>query len=275
MTVSGLCQCAGISKQAFYKAERVRQARKVDEDLVLKLVIEVRQRHQRLGARKLLWMIRPELEKAGVAIGRNKLLALLRRKGLLVPRKRRSARTTDSRHRFRVYTNLLRTAQIAGPHQAWVTDLTYIRTPQSFVFAVFVMDVFSRKIVGFDVSDSLEAAGCLRAAKQAMAQLPKGARPIHHSDRGTQYCCEEYVNLLARNKLAISMTEVNHCYENSMAERLNGILKQEYGLGETLANLKEARLLVRQAVMLYNLERPHLALDYATPEQVHTRINAA
>lgn len=274
MTICGLCRCTGVTKQAFYKARRARQKKKIDEELVLELVRGVRHLHRRMGTRKLLVVLRRELKKAGVSIGRNKLFALLGKHNLLIKPRRSSPRTTDSRHRFTVYRNILCEATIDAPHQALVTDLTYIRTEKGFVYAVFVMDAFSRKIVGYDVSASLEASGCLRASEMALAQLPQGARPIHHSDRGTQYCCTDYTELLKKYNVTISMTEENHCYENAKAERLNGIMKQEYGLGETLADLAEAQRLIEQAVWLYNTGRPHTQLNYATPQEVHESASA-
>lgn len=267
--MSGLCAAAGMSKQNFYKARRRRREREIDEDLVLELVRSERRVHPMLGTRKLLVRIGSHLRDAGVRIGRNRLFALLKREGLLTKRKRRSVRTTDSRHRFRVYPNLLRDTKLNGPHEALVADLTYLRTEKGFVYLALVMDAFSRKVVGYDVGATLEATGCMRALRMAMRQLPADAHPIHHSDRGTQYCCSDYVTLLRRRKLSISMTEENHCYENAKAERLNGILKQEYGLGATLRDLAEAKRATAEAIRLYNSGRPHMALNYKTPTIIH------
>lgn len=264
-----LCTLCGMSKQNYYKGEVRRRRREVDEGLVVELVKRERRIHPRMGARKLLHLISPEMKKAGVSIGRNRFFELLKERQLLVRRRRNHVRTTDSRHRMRVFRNELKGAVIDGVHQALVTDITYIRTEKGFVYLALVMDVFSRKIVGFDVGNSLEASGCMRALEMALAQLSAGGRTIHHSDRGTQYCCAAYVAMLEERGILISMTEENHCYENAMAERLNGVLKQEYGLGGTLAGIEEARRLVREAVMLYNRYRPHLALDFATPDEVH------
>ena len=266
-----LCALCGMTKQNFYKGERQRRRREIDEQLVVDLVQRERHMHPRIGGRKLLHLIRSELEKAEVFIGRNRLFELLGEHDLLVPRKRTGVRTTDSRHRFRVYKNELKNAVIEEPHRALVADLTYLRTEQGFVYLALVMDVHSRKIVGFDVNNTLEAVGCMRALQMALEQLPQDASPIHHSDRGTQYCCAAYVEMLQERGIVISMTEENHCYENAMAERLNGVLKQEYGLGATLADIEEAKSLVGEAVMLYNEHRPHLSLNFATPEQVHQR----
>lgn len=267
--MTGLCQCAGITKQAFYKAAKRDRHRRDHEDKVLALVREVRQRHPRMGTRKMMVVLAPRLAEEGIAMGRNKLFDLLRRKGLLVRRKRSGARTTDSRHHMKVYRNELREATITGPNQAFVSDLTYLRTQEGFAYAVFVTDVYSRKIVGWDVSASLEMSGCMRAVAMALEQVPPDRPLIHHSDRGSQYCSGDYTALLKARGVTISMTEENHCYENGKAERLNGIMKQEYGLGEVLLDPADARKTTAQGVWLYNNERPHTALGYAVPEAVH------
>lgn len=267
--MSGLCGLAGMTKQNYYKCRKRRSTLRIEEDLIAELVRAERRVQPMLGGRKLLVCLAELLADAGVSIGRNRFFDLLRRLGLGVARRRKSARTTDSRHRFRVYKNLLGDAPPKGPNEVLVADLTYIRTEVGFVYLALVMDAYSRRIVGWDVDSTLEAAGCMRALSMALAQLSKGARAIHHSDRGTQYCCAGYVELLEERGLRISMTEQNHCYENAKAERLNGILKSEYGLGETLRGIGEAKRLCAEAVRLYNTRRPHMALKYRTPEQVH------
>jgi len=258
-----------MSRQNYYWQRQVRQKAQVDESLVCQLVRAERQRQPRLGGRKLWRLLKEELAAAGVELGRDRFFEVLRRQGLLMPRRRRYCRTTDSRHSFRVYKNLARDLVLTGPHQLLVSDITYVRTREGFMYLALVMDAWSRKIVGYDGSDSLEAEGARRALKMALKQLPAEAKAVHHSDRGTQYCCSEYVALAQGGGLVISMTEENHCYENAKAERLNGILKQEYGLGEELSSKAEARRLVQQAVGLYNTHRPHTALGYAVPAAVH------
>ena len=168
-----------------------------------------------------------------------------------------------------MYDNLLRGMELTSPHQAWVSDITYIRTEEGFVYLCLVMDAYSRAIVGYDCSDSLEREGALRALGRALEQLPAGGGTIHHSDRGSQYCCCEYVRRLQAAGVGISMTQENHCYENGQAERLNGILKQEYGLGGCLGSKREAWRAVSEAVELYNWRRPHQSLGYAVPMAVH------
>jgi putative transposase len=258
-----------MTRQNFYKQRKTRKKQAVNESLILALVHQERAMQPMLGCRKLLDLVRPDLESADVSIGRDRFLALLSANNLLIERKKRNCRTTNSRHGFDVYRNIRKDCVTTGPHQVLVSDITYLRTGKTFVYLALVMDAHSRAIVGFDCSDSLEALGALRALSMAIRQLPAKSGAIHHSDCGTQYCCKAYIKKLKKARLRISMTEENHCYENSQAERLNGILKQEYGLGYTFANKAEARQAVRQAVWLYNYRRPHGKLANKFPMTVH------
>jgi putative transposase len=270
VTVGLLCAAVGISRQGYYKGHKARQRREIDEATVVELVKRERRIQPRLGARKVLAVLKEELEEMGIAIGRDSFFRLLRAKGLLVPRTRATGpRTTDSRHGFWTYGNLLRELELTGSNQCWVSDLTYVRTEEGFLYVSLITDRWSRKIVGYSGHGSLEAEGCIRALEMALGQLPEGKRPIHHSDRGIQYCCWEYVRMLESRGVAISMTEENHCYENAAAERVNGILKQEYGLSETFRTRQEALKALEQAVRLYNTRRPHTSLGYKTPSEVH------
>lgn len=267
--MTSLCDAAGMTRQNYYKGRVARQRQSVDEALILELVRRERALQPQLGARKLLGLLGPELKEAGVELGRDRFFALLARHKLLVPRVGRGVRTTWSGHGYGVYVNLLKGLSLTGPDQAWVSDITYIRTSQGFMYLSLVMDAFSRTIVGYDCSDSLEMEGALRALSMALDQLPAGARPVHHSDRGIQYCCGAYVSALSSRGLSISMTEENHCYENAKAERLNGTLKREYGLGAEFGRKSEVKVAVSQAVSLYNSRRPHAALGYRVPLSVH------
>lgn len=258
-----------MTRQNYYKKRHVRQRRQVEEELVVMLVRQERQVQPRLGGRKLLHIVGAELAQAGVEMGRDRFFEVLREHELLLDRPARSCRTTDSRHGYRVYGNRVGALEIVRPHQVLVSDITYIRTEEGFLYLCLVMDAFSRAIVGWDCSDTLEREGSLRALSAALAQLPSGSGTIHHSDRGSQYCCQDYVAMLEGAGVAISMTQEDHCYENAQAERLNGILKQEYGLGGTLGGKAEGRRAVGEAVALYNFRRPHQALRYATPMSVH------
>lgn len=223
-----------------------------------------------MGARKLLKILRKELEEMNISIGRDQFFDLLREHDLLVRRRRRhGAQTTYSHHHFHKYSNLLKDMKITGPNQAWVSDLTYVRTDEGFLYVSLITDSFSRKIVGYEGADTLEATGCLKALGMATKQLPADAHPVHHSDRGIQYCCGDYVKSLEKQGIGISMTEENHCYENAKAERVNGILKQEYGLGSTFLTKAHALEALREGVFLYNELRPHMALNYRFPSSVH------
>jgi len=258
-----------MSRQNYYKQRTVRKRQVVDESLILTLVCQERSVQPMLGGRKLLHLIRSELKSANVSIGRDRFFGLLSAHDLLIERKKRYCRTTNSRHGFEVYRNIRKDCVTTGPHQVLVSDITYLRTGEKFVYLALVMDAHSRAIVGFDCSDTLEAVGALRALSMAVKQLPAKSGAIHHSDCGTQYCCKAYIEKLKKAKLRISMTEENHCYENSQAERLNGILKQEYGLGTTFADKADACEAVSQAVWLYNHRRPHQKLGYKFPMTVH------
>lgn len=258
-----------MSRQNYYTQRRMRKERVVDEALVVKLVQRERRHHPRMGGRKLHFLLKGELVAYGIAIGRDRFFDVLRKHDLLVPPLPRSARTTDSRHSLPVFRNLIHDVETTMPNQVWVCDITYVRIVGGFVYLSLIMDRYSRKIVGYHCGDSLEATGCLKALQSALADLPEGCTPIHHSDRGCQYCCHEYVDCLYDHGLAVSMTEENHCYENAHAERVNGILKQEYGLGRTFSSLEQARSVVDQAVYFYNERRPHSSLDMQCPGQVH------
>lgn len=269
ISVSVLCGRVGMSRQNYYAARRLRGRREIEEGLVLELVRQERRLQPRLGGRKLLHLLGADLEEAGVSVGRDRFFELLAENDLLVAPKPGAPRTTQSRHCLPVFRNLLAGLDLWGPNQAWVSDLTYIRTDEGFLFAALITDAHSRKIVGAHIGDSLEAEGCLHALDQALEGLPAGMRPIHHSDRGCQYCCHEYVNRLRARGLGISMTEVIHCYENAKAERVNGILKGEYEMDRTFRTKDQAKEAFHQAVWLYNHRRPHLMLNYQFPAAVH------
>jgi putative transposase len=267
--VSALCERVAMSRQNYYAARRLRQRRRVDEALILELVRRERRVQPRLGGRKLLHLLQGDLEEADVDVGRDRFFELLAEHDLLVAPKHRMPHTTNSRHCLPVFHNLFAQMTLQAPNEAWVSDLTYIRTDEGFLFAALITDAYSRKIVGAHIGDSLEAEGCLRALDQALGDLPAGKQPTHHSDRGCQYCCHEYVERLQARGLAISMTEIRHCYENALAERVNGILKQEYEMDRKFRTKAQAKAAFEQAVWLYNHRRPHLMLNYRFPADVH------
>jgi transposase InsO family protein len=259
-----------MTRQNYYARRQKRKRRQVDGQLVEALVQRERQLQSRLGGRKLYHMLKPELKEAGVRIGRDRMFEELRKRGLLLePVPAPYPQTTQSYHNLPVFGNVIKDLEVTGPNQVWVSDITYLRTRESFIYLALITDKYSRKIVGWHAGDSLEATGCVRALERALADLPRGSAPIHHSDQGSQYCCHEYVRRLGEAGLQISMTEADHCAENALAERMNGILKQEYGLGAELPSKQIAYLAVQQGIELYNTRRPHTALKYQIPAQVH------
>lgn len=268
-TIAALCRLSAISRQAHYKQKRVRQREHIEEALVLELVRRKRADHPQMGARKLLLEIGPDLLEAGVNLGRDRLLELLRGHGLLVVPKRRSTRTTYSDHSLPLYRNLLYDLEPTTANQVWVADITFLDTAEGFAYLSLITDLVSRKIVGWNVGESLHASQSVLALQQAIDQLPKDRWPIHHSDRGSQYCCRQYVEVLQGRDLPISMTEANHCYENCYAERVNGILKTEYHLDLRFQTRAQALNATRQAIEMYNNYRPHSSLGMRKPSQMH------
>jgi putative transposase len=270
VTVSAVCRKVGITRQNYYARRQARQHRKVDAGLVVALVIQERQIQPRLGTRKLHFMLKATLVREGVVLGRDRFLEVLRAHDLLLePKPAEYPCTTNSQHCLPVFTNRIKGLKVSQPNEVWVGDLTYLRTAAGFLYLALLTDKSSRKVVGYHCGDTLAAGGCLAALKQALADMPAGATPIHHSDQGTQYCSHEYVNWVQAHGLSLSMTERDHCAENALAERMNGILKTEYGLGGEFKTKASAHLAVDQAVHLYNTRRPHTALGYRTPHAVH------
>ncbi|MBC7867702.1 MAG: IS3 family transposase [Gloeobacteraceae cyanobacterium ES-bin-316] len=265
-----MCNHFEISRSGYYKASHAEGKRKTTEALIVELVVQIRHRHWRVGGKKLYGWLKEEIKKIDGRLGRDKFFDLLGRNNLLVKRRKKYVYTTQSYHRFRVYKNLVKDKIFTKAHQGWASDITYIRTSKGFVYLFLITDLYSRKIVGWSLSDSLRIEGALEALQMAIKQCCVTKGLIHHSDRGIQYCSNEYVKLLRDAKIEISMTEENHCYENATAERVNGILKQEYGLEEEFATKKQAIQATRQAIWLYNMERPHWSLQLCTPHQVHT-----
>ncbi len=268
-SVAVLCERVGMSRQNYYAARRLRRRRQIDEALIVELVKRERQMQPRLGGRKLLHLLRSDFDEAAIEIGRDRFFEVLAESDLLVVPKPGAPRTTNSRHSLPVFGNLLAGKVLCASNEAWVSDLTYIRTDEGFLYGALITDAYSRKIVGAHIGDSLEAEGCLLALDQALRALPADKHPIHHSDRGCQYCCHEYVERLQVRGLPVSMTQVMHCYENAQAERVNGILKQEYELDRKFLTKAQARAAFEQAVWLYNHRRPHLRLNYRFPADVH------
>ena len=268
-SISALALKLSMSRQNFYKGRIARRKAEVDALLMEQLVKGERTLQPRLGGRKLFKILAPLLKKEGIKLGRDKFFDILREKGLLVPPLPKSPGTTKFEPSLPVFHNLVAALELTGPNQAWAADITYIRTDEGFLYLSLITDMWSRKILGFHVGASLETKGALSALAMALASLRGGAKPVHHSDRGCQYASHLYVGTLHEAGLQVSMTEELHCYENAIAERVNGILKQEYYIGSCFRNKNLAKTAVKQAVYLYNTRRPHKSLDYETPEKMH------
>lgn len=228
-----------------------------------------------LGTRKLLYLLEPQLIEHGIKMGRDQLFNLLRFHGMMIRRRKRVVRTTDSNHIFKRYPNLIKELIITGPEQLWVSDITYIRTNQGFSYLSLITDAYSHKIVGYALHPTLEATGCLRALEMAISNW-KHESPfylIHHSDRGIQYCCNEYTEVLQRLGVAISMTQSGSPYDNALAERVNGILKNEFYPKRVYQNHKDAQKHVSRIINIYNESRPHGSIDYLSPAKVHENLS--
>lgn len=270
-SITAICDKVGMTRQNYYARRKHREKEAFDAELIMSRVEGERRIQPRLGGRKVLKLIKPELVKAGVKIGRDRFFDLLRVNDALIEKKKSKPRTTNSRHSLPVCQNLIKDLTLDASNQVWVGDITYIDTDEGWMYAALITDLYSRKIVGAHISDSLETEGCVNALQQAVKEMPAGASPIHHSDRGCQYCSHQYAKHARSYGLEMSMTQEMHCYENAVAERVNGILKDEYDLDCTFRNKKQAEHAFRQAVHLYNYRRPHLMLDYNFPGTIHQK----
>ncbi|WP_260847849.1 IS3 family transposase [Algibacter amylolyticus] len=268
-SLTTITHCFGLKRDAYYKYKSRADKRLKQEQLIINIVRKRRKSLPREGVRKLTRSLDKEFVKANLRVGRDTLFNVLRKHQMLTLRKKTSARTTNSHHRFYKYNNIIKNMEVTRSNQVWVSDITYIRTVKGFCYLALITDMYSRKIVGYDLSDSMELKGCVRALNKAINQSKDIKHLIHHSDRGIQYCSNVYKQILKRKKINISMTEENHCYENAMAERVNGILKDEFYLDQTFHNMAHAKRAAKNAINLYNEIRLHLSLDYKTPNMVY------
>jgi putative transposase len=262
----------GMSRQAFYQA-RARSAQRDERaQAVVQLVEQQRLRQPRLGTRKLHHLLREALAAAGLALGRDAMFDVLRNARLLVLPRRAYHKTTDSHHHLRRHPNLVKAGvqqvRATGSEQLWVADITYLPTAGKFAYLSLVTDAYSRKIVGWHVHESLQTEGVAQALKMALRTRQTRQPLVHHSDRGIQYCSAYYQALHQRHGIRCSMTDGYDCYQNALAERVNGILKTEL-LVQRPADLQQARRMVAESVQIYNEERPHLSLKMRTPDAVH------
>jgi len=269
-----LCGWFGITRQAYYQNSWRAIDTSIEEELVLAEVRKIRKLHKRAGTRKLYDKLQVFLLDHQIKMGRDALFTLLSANNMLVRRRKRHIQTTQSSHWLRKYPNLIRDFIPTAPNQLWVSDITYWKILDSHVYISFITDAYSRKIVGYHVAATLEAIETIKALKMALKGLKneqeKQRELIHHSDRGLQYCSYEYVKLLKNNKIKISMTESGNPLENAIAERVNGIIKEEYLQDYKARNMVEAKEILDYVIDLYNNDRPHNSLGNLVPNFVHS-----
>ena len=267
----GRCCCLlGVTRQAYYQHFLAASSLSLGQEIILGRVREIRTVHPAIGARKLYLLLQGFLFEHRIKMGRDALFDLLSAHSLLVRRKRRRAYTTQSFHWLRKYPNLIRRMVPSRPNEVWVSDITYYRTSRGFAYISFITDAYSRKIVGYHLADTLEAVHTLAALKMAISENgPHINGLVHHSDRGVQYCSHDYVKLLQDNGIMISMTENGDPLENAIAERVNGIIKQEYLQHHKVSTKQQLEQLLASSVNSYNRLRPHMSCSMMTPDSVH------
>lgn len=258
----------GISRQGIYQREQRVNKRVRELQQVKASVITERMCLPRLGTRKLYYLLKDKFVCNGIKIGRDGLFAFLQSEHLLIKPKRSYHKTTNSKHWLHKYPNLLKDTKVKRINEVWVSDITYIDTKEKTAYLSLITDTFSRKIMGYHLHETLHTDGVEMALKDALKRRKTNHPLIHHSDRGIQYCASQYQNLLRKNHITPSMTDGYDCYQNALAERINGILKGEFLIVKP-KDFKQAKIMIKQAIKHYNNKRPHLALEYKTPNQIH------
>ncbi|EDP97310.1 Integrase, catalytic region [Kordia algicida OT-1] len=237
---------------------------------MLSLVEEIRISQPRIGTRKLYKLIKPKLEQHQIKLGRDGLFKLLYNHNMLVRNRKRFKSLTNSNHHFKKYPNLIKGLDIDTIDMVWVSDITYIKTVTQQVYLFLITDAYSKKIIGYTISDNLKATNAVKALEIALKDKSINRETIHHSDRGSQYACDQYINLLKKNAIKISMTKGGSPQENAIAERINGILKTEFLSYLKLYDLTDAKKKIKSVINIYNSERPHLSCGMMTPNQAHS-----
>jgi transposase InsO family protein len=270
--VAKLCGWFGVTRQAYYKNNWDSITTTIEEELILQQVKAIRKNHRVLGGRKLYDLLRPFIAEHQIKIGRDALFKILSANGLLVRKRKSRIRTTNSYHWLKRHPNIIKGFAPTAPNQLWVSDITYwkIKTDQH-LYISFITDAYSHQIVGYHVAETLETIESIQALNMALSTLKNttGLNLIHHSDRGLQYCSNAYVALLKKRNIQISMTESGDPLDNAIAERINGIIKEEYLLNHVVKNLKQAKQLLKSVINLYNNERPHMSIGNLTPNTIH------
>ena len=256
------------SPQAYHQQQKRELKKQVNEDLIVQQIHLIRHQQPRCGGRKLFVMLLPFFIQQNISIGRDAFFDILAKNNLLIRKTKRSVHTTNSKHHFRRFPNLAKDFEPMKAHELWVSDITYIPLKNRFAYLFLITDAYSRKIVGFHVSDDMKVSSAVVALKKALYQKPIETIVMHHSDRGIQYCSTEYVNLLQQNHALISMTQNGDPYENALAERINGILKTEL-ISAYYDTIEQAALHISRCIIIYNHKRRHSSLNYQTPHEVH------
>lgn len=271
-----LCAWFGVTRQAYYQNSWKAIDTSIEEELVIQQIRQIRKNHRRMGTRKLYEKLHPFMLEHSIKMGRDALFNLVSANHLQVRKRKRRIQTTQSFHWLRKYPNLIREFVPTAPNQLWVSDITYWKiNTEKHLYISFITDAYSHKIVGYHVAETLEAIESIKALKMALSTLNPNLKLqlIHHSDRGIQYCSKDYVKLLQDYLIQISMTENGDPLENAIAERVNGIIKDEYLYDYQVNSVKEAHELLKQVVELYNTDRPHMSIGNLTPDQIHHSTN--
>lgn len=270
MSLSRCCRLFGISRQAIYQRQARSEQRSQELSVIKPLVESIRMRMPRIGTRKLYYLLKREFVKRDIKIGRDALFDYLRSESMLIRPKKNYTKTTFTNHWLRKHPNLLSVIKIKRPEQVFVSDITYLKTAQGTHYLSLITDAFSRKIVGYHLSDDLNTESVAKALKMAIKQRSTNQALIHHSDRGIQYCASIYQELLKKNHIQPSMTDGYDCYQNALAERMNGILKQEFLIYQCETK-QELKKLINESIYIYNNDRPHLSLQMKTPNFIHEK----
>lgn len=270
-SVDNLCAVFGYTRQAWYNHLRRFELRTFQEHIVLQKIREIRKELPLTGCIKLYKELNNGfLQKLGISMGRDATFDLVRENGMLIKSRKRHAYTTNSQHRYRIHPDLVQRRHPNGAEQIWVSDITYISTANGFNYLSLITDAYSRKIVGYNLSVNLKAISCIKALDDAIEQrYYPNSKLIHHSDRGTQYCCDDYIMRLNNYNIQISMTQTGSPYDNAIAERVNGILKSEFDLYKIFKSHAHAKNAVDMAIYKYNNIRLHASCNYQTPQETH------
>jgi transposase InsO family protein len=258
----------GYSPQAYHKKQKRNVVQLSNEFLILQQIDTIRKYQPRCGGRKLFIELQPFFKQHQIAMGRDNFFDLLRTNKLLVRRIKRSVHTTNSKHHFHRYPNMVKDFTPLKAHELWVADITYIPLKNRFAYLFLITDAYSRKIVGFHVSDDMKVSSATLALRKALAQKPPETIVIHHSDRGIQYCSTAYVQLLQQYHAHISMAQNGDPYENAIAERVNGILKTEL-ISRYYDTIDTASIHIARCITIYNYKRRHSSLNWQIPNDVH------